>query len=89
VKALVSSLSTAIKNEESNERDRTTFKHLFTNKTTFRNLIIMAVNWIGVVVAWFGLVMSALVNLVYIGLLHGYHAHSVTINLTLMSLNIA
>ena len=57
---MIASLSTAIKNDESNETNRTTFVHLFTNKTTLKYLLIMATNWVGVNVVWFGLVMAAI-----------------------------
>ena len=55
---LVTSLSESIKKEESNEDEKTTYKHLFTNKTALTNLSIMTANWIGVNVAWYGLVIN-------------------------------
>jgi hypothetical protein len=56
ITSIVSSLSESIKKDESDESSRTTYKHLFTNKRTLTNLGIMTANWIGVNVAWFGLV---------------------------------
>ena len=55
---MIASLSSAIKNDESNESNRTTFTHLFTNKRTLKYLLIMAANWVGVNVVWYGLVMA-------------------------------
>jgi hypothetical protein len=56
ITSIVSSLSESIKKDESDELNRTTYKHLFTNKRMLTNLGIMTANWIGVNVAWFGLV---------------------------------